>query len=346
MLFLLIAIFSDCDLIVYFLLLLLVNLAGQPKSIRQTFLKERVLAADQLKAQHRNRPRRERFKNYRLHLHADMGRQTMMCQHSFRNLLGIFKYQWKTIRSSATSSLPGPITHGNSGKRNRFQGSNRKDVEDDVVQFLMDVADERGESYATRFIREHTSLGLRKDEEDLIELPSCLSMRGLFKQFCFERGHVVDATSKGSFGKVDEFTPRPNDELLWPEGSEMLPVLPWSTFFQIWKEKLPKLRIRNQCEDTCPECYILRNRFRYKSERSNRQQQESDSDASNSSSSNESDFSDEDLIAKANLHVEQAKSQRLYINELKAVAEEESRNEHTARRFVFCLFYFLFYAIN
>jgi hypothetical protein len=69
-----------------------------------------------------------------------------------------------------------------------------------VVRFLNNIADERGYSYATQFIRESTSLGLRKEDEDLIELPSSLSMRSLFKQFCHERGHVVVATAKGSFG--------------------------------------------------------------------------------------------------------------------------------------------------
>ncbi len=132
------------------------------------------------------------------------------------------------------------------------------------------------------------------------------------------------------FGKVDEFAPCPNDEILWPEESQTLPVLPWSTFFQIWKEKLPRLCIRNQCEDTCPECYVLCNCFRYKSDRTSRQQQESESEASKSLSSDESDFSDEELISRANLHVEQAKSQRLFINELKALAEEENEHEHTA----------------
>jgi hypothetical protein len=74
----------------------------------------------------------------------------------------------------------------------------------------------------------------------------------------------------------------------------------------------------------------LHSRFRYKSEKTNRQQQESESDASEPLSSDESDFSDEELITRANLHVEQAKSQRLFINELKALAEEENENEHTA----------------
>jgi hypothetical protein len=160
-------------------------------------------------------------------------------------------------------------------------------------------------------------------------------MRGLFKQFCYEQGHVAVATAKGSFGRVDEFRPHPNDDVLWPEGSESLPVLPWSTFFfQIWKDKLPKLWIHNSCKDTCP-CFILQNHFRYKSEKANaRQQLESETDENDSLSSNDSEFSDKEIIAKANLHVEQAKAQRLYINELKTLAEAEKENEHSAQRFV------------
>jgi hypothetical protein len=123
-------------------------------------LEERVLAADQLKMKSRNQPRGECYKIFWLNLHVDVGRKSMICQQSFQNLLGIFKYQWRTIWSSATSSLPGPITYGHSGKRNCFEGSNKKAVEDDVVSFLKRIADERGESYSTRFIRECTSIGL------------------------------------------------------------------------------------------------------------------------------------------------------------------------------------------
>ena len=321
----------------------LVQHAGQPKSIRQTFLKERVLAANEstvqrnaVNSRRNGRGVVDRFKVYRLNLEIDVGRQTMICQHAFRNLLGLFKYQWKSLRASATLSLPGPIIHGNTGKRNRYDGSNKKTVEEDVMLFLTQVGEERGESYATRFIRDRTSVGLRKEEEDLIELPSCLSKRGLFKKFCFERGHVLLASSKGSYGKLEDFAPRPYDELLWPEGSETLPVVPWSVFHQIWKEKLPKLKIRNRCEDTCPECFVLKNRFKFKADRWQRRPESSDdSDAvSLSSSSSRSDFSDEELISQANEHVEQARSQRNHINHLKEVAEAERGFEHEARRFV------------
>ncbi len=105
-----------------------------------------------------------------------------------------------------------------------------------MVQFLNEFADERGESLATRFIHERTSVGLGKEEEDLIELPSCLSKRGVFKNFCF-----FLAPAKGIYGKLDDFSPCPYDELLWPEGSEALPVVTCSIFHQIWKAKLPKL---------------------------------------------------------------------------------------------------------
>ncbi len=84
---------------------------------------------------------------------------------------------------------------------------------------------------------------------------------------CFDRGHVLLASAKGSYGKLEDFSPCPYDELLWPEGSETLPVVPWSVFHQIWKEKLPKLKIHNWCEDTCPKCFVLKNLFKFKADR-------------------------------------------------------------------------------
>jgi hypothetical protein len=115
-------------------------------------LNERVLAADQLKITSRNQPRGEHYKIFWLNLHVDMGQQSIICQQSFWNMLEIFKHQYRTIWSSATSLLPGPITHGNSGKQNCFEGSNKKAVEDDVVSFLNKIADDSGKSYETQFI--------------------------------------------------------------------------------------------------------------------------------------------------------------------------------------------------
>jgi hypothetical protein len=302
-----------------------------------------LLAADELKA-HRSVTHGNQFLVYRLQLFPDVERQAFCCLHSFRNILGLFRFQWATLKSAAKQTLPGPIIHGNVGKRNRYDGSNKKSVEEDIVTFLTELGRNRGESYATRFVRERTSVGLRKDEEGLIELPSCLSKRGLYKQFCFERGHVLVASAKGNFGCMDDFSPRPYDEDFWPEGSVTLPVVPWSTFGKVWEERLPKLRIRRKCEDTCPECFLIKNRFRYREAR----RDNINSDCSSVDSETDSgDYSDEDLIIKANAHVEQAQSQCAYVNELKVEAEKEKDKEHHDRRFVLlCLQVCRFYYYN
>jgi hypothetical protein len=48
------------------------------------------------------------------------------------------------IKSSALSAVPGPIMHRKTGKRNRFDGSTKKTVEEDVIAFLSTVGEERG----------------------------------------------------------------------------------------------------------------------------------------------------------------------------------------------------------
>lgn len=83
---------------------------------------------------------------------------------------------------SALSAAPGPIKHGNSGLRNRHSGSIQFETEGDVVAFLNRLGEEHGESYATRYVRERTSIGLRNDEEDVIHLPSHFTKRRLYER--------------------------------------------------------------------------------------------------------------------------------------------------------------------
>jgi hypothetical protein len=66
-----------------------------------------------------------------------------VCQNSFQNILGNFKYQWKTLKTAAFTTIPGPISHGNLGKQNQRKGCIGQDVEDDVVEFLMQVGEEK-----------------------------------------------------------------------------------------------------------------------------------------------------------------------------------------------------------
>ena len=99
-----------------------------------------------------------------------------------------------------------------------------------------------------------------------------------FLRFCFERGYLLSSTAKGDYGKLENYPRRPFDEL-WPEGSEHLPVPDWKGFRRIWEERVPKLRIRNKSEDTCPECFILKNKFKYLGSRKRQPDDVDDPDA-------------------------------------------------------------------
>jgi hypothetical protein len=110
--------------------------------------------------------------HYRLNLGDNNNLEHAVCKNMFCNILGFFSCAWKTLEKAAILTDPGPITHGNKNHQNRQKGSVAFLVEEDVVEYLSELGIRDGESYATRFIRERTSLSIRKDEEGLMELPS------------------------------------------------------------------------------------------------------------------------------------------------------------------------------
>lgn len=276
----------------------------------------------------------------------------LFCVNSFRNLIGVFHDQWKYLvrHATSTSYAAGPIRHGNADNKFRHNASRKNQVTDSIIEFLQALSDERGEPYATRFIRESTSVGLRNEEEGVIELPSSVSKRQEYSRWCYERGWIVPrGTAKGSYGKVSDYAPREVDEL-WPEGSSQ-PVASWSIFIEVWKLHFAKLKVRRPCEDTCGECFILRNDFRYL-DRKNRPRNQiaasalgnaDDDDSTNSSIGEELDwelndneeFPEEQLINRANEHVVQAQAQRALASQRIQEAKEASDKSHAERRFVF-----------
>ncbi len=89
---------------------------------------------------------------------------------------------WLRLRKEATTHAPGPTMHGNTGLQNRRRGSLVFQTEPDVVGYLQQLGEEHGKSYATRFIRERTSIGLRGEEVDAVDLPSHFTKRQLYKR--------------------------------------------------------------------------------------------------------------------------------------------------------------------
>ena len=156
----------------------------------------------------------------------------------------------------------------------------------------------------------------------------------------------MNATAKGDYGKLGTFSPRPHCDYLWPETSITLPVPDWSSFRLVWKRKCPKVKIRNICEDTCPECYVLKNKFRFLGRQATAADADlllssSSGDEASSSSSSQSgggsdkeNYRDEELIAEATNHAEEAQQQRALAKARQQTATEEANYPHENRRFV------------
>lgn len=153
-----------------------VNFSLLPVGTRETVLKERIRMSRRYQAE-RRRSRAETRPLCYFGLGWEGGH--LLCVNSFRNLLGIYHDQWKRLTSNSREGtyVPGPILHGNKGKRSRHNSSSGAACLESIREFIQRLADERGEPYATRFIRERTSIGLRNEEDGTVELPSSVSKR-------------------------------------------------------------------------------------------------------------------------------------------------------------------------
>ncbi len=108
----------------------------------------------------------------------------------------------------------GPMIHGNVGTTYQHDSSNQRRCEESVRKYLEDLAISCAELYATRFVREKTSVGLRNDEVGKIELPSNMTYRSIYCGWCYSMGYKPTTDAKGNFGPVSEFPERPYDEVL------------------------------------------------------------------------------------------------------------------------------------
>ena len=161
-----------------------------------------------------------------------------VCANAIGTLLDWGKSRWKSVRDHvANNTIP---HHGNKGK----EKTNTKlsvDVHDDLhryFQYLHQLAQPR----ATLFVREMSGSGLRNEDEDIKELPTSFSKRGLYARFCNERGYRVSTSPNG----VDTLVEDENFD-----GEKRLPVCRWPSFFNFWRKYYPKLRLQRAAKDVC-----------------------------------------------------------------------------------------------
>jgi hypothetical protein len=206
--------------------------------------------------------RHNRSRGYNLRIGNDKtnGYSMDICMNSFLNLVAIGRKRFTNL--SMTRFLPGKNKHKNNG--NNYCALTQ-DVVDSVSTFIQDKGATEGEVYATRVIRSLTKTELRDEEIGAVDLPSNTTKREMYELYCFNRGWTVKSDNKGRYPKVVDYKRRKVDDMFWQEDMESFEVCSWWSFRNIWKEHCSNIRIRSPCNDTCGECTIFRNAFRYRS---------------------------------------------------------------------------------
>jgi len=153
--------------------------------------------------------------------------------------------------------------HGLTGKKG--DTSNRKSLqiqaaEQSLAVFLGDL-EEEGEIPVTCMTRALAGVEMRKEEEGLIELPHYYSICSLYGRWCKENGWNT------TFDSRSHETKEVHTNNAWlakiTAGKEVSPTLSYITFRKFWTEHFPLMKIRAKAEDTCGECLLYAQRFKY-----------------------------------------------------------------------------------
>ena len=172
-----------------------------------------------------------------------------------------------------------------------------------------------------------TIIELRDKDQDLLELPSSMTKRGVYARFLKDQVGIVqvlDAQGRVAGVRGDEESDNVPEH--YPS---------WRTFCRHWEKYHPNLVVAKPREDICEDCWRYANAFRFKSkqmdENADRNADEMDEEELFNHQTEEQE-NNERVIKEAGAHVEQAEIQRAFFNEKEEAAKEsrfKQRSEKT-----------------
>lgn len=274
-------------------------------------------------------------------------REHYVCVNTLQHLLSWGKKKMKRIQSDIKSGLMIPRRPRFGLPSNRRASLEKKQVMDDLRLYFEHLCNME-EPRATRLVREVTGIGVRDDE--MIDLPSYMTKRGLYAQFCWYRGMKVTTTAKGNSTVVAR------DDNEWTQNADEPMECPsWTTFRRFWKAEFPRLCIQKPAKDICGECYKfslahkmkIRTKGRAASSSAVDVNEENDIDSTDDeieSDGSESAQQTEDpgqyreverLIMEASAHVQDARAQRDLVAAFKERAVQTINEDPRNRTFMF-----------
>jgi hypothetical protein len=235
----------------------------------------------------------------------------LVCQSTLMRLLGIGPDAWKTVNLAAATNTV--LAHGLKGRASNFaMGAATTASLHAFFEGLKAHACPR----ATRFVRTESGFELRDDDEEVMDLPTSWTKRGVFARWLNECGWtiVTDAIGRMTISEKDGVA-----------AATRIRYCSWASFIGVWKKDYAALTIPKSREDICGDCFIFMNAYKHK-----KATPQKNEDALTSDEEDEDDVVDdvderEAGIAKAYKHVENAQKQRDLFN----LKVEEARSDAT-----------------
>ena len=121
-----------------------------------------------------------------------------------------------------------------------------KAMKEKIVEKLHDffhhLEKNKTEPHATKVVRTTTGIALR-NEDDIVELPSCFSKRQLYCQFLYGCGWVIKPKGNRSFGPIKEYELRKDSDDWVGSDENVIAPCSFEMFCCFWEKNYPKLQI-------------------------------------------------------------------------------------------------------
>jgi hypothetical protein len=243
------------------------------------------------------------------------GSGLLICKDALCKILGMGHDKWSSCVLIAKLNLP--PTHGLKGRASNRRNFELETLLSEFFDKQLELTLPRATMIVRDMVRGEVQVELRGDDDEIRELPSHFTKKGMFNQMVAELGWKYQYDAKGRIVKR-----------LAIEGLEQHEQVPsWFMFFQYWKAHYPKLVVAAAREDVCNQCFVYANQHKYFSSRNNKCQEDNsdiieeevlddedippmDDDEEDEDGLLKKMLDSETLIKKAGRHVEMAQLQR------------------------------------